>query len=79
MGSVKHCSTKGQPPSACTASLVMESWVISMSMTCVTPSACPGQDGGPVLDDRVPLHTRGGVQQRGVNQASGEGLDAHRG
>jgi hypothetical protein len=41
--------------------------------------AFPGQNGGPVLDDRVPLLALSGVEQRGVNQAPRDGVDAHRG
>jgi hypothetical protein len=37
------------------------------------------QDSRPVLDDRIPLRSVGGVEQWGINQARGNGVDAHRG
>jgi hypothetical protein len=40
--------------------------------------AFPGQNGGLLLDDRVPLRFVGIVEQRALNEARGDGIDAHR-
>ena len=40
-------------------------------------SASSRQDGGPVLDDRITLRAVGGVEQGGIHQTQGDGVDTY--